>query len=499
MSDMRKESENASVCAGQKTGLLDQIKQRLAGRTRGFAREENGTMIIFGLTIFMMTLIATGMAIDFMRHENMRTRLQATLDRAVLAAADLDQTNDPQEVVEDYFAKSGLNNYNLDVDVQEGLNYRTVTANATSTVNSMFLNMVGIESIDAPAGGAAEERINNVEISLVLDISGSMDDNDKIENMQRAADEFVDTLITPDTKDLVSISVIPYTGQTNAGETLFNALNVDQKHDYSYCVEFDASDFNSVALSFTKQYEQAQHYEYSSSYYGSSYNYKIQDPWCSDKETEEIKAFQNNNASLKNVIDSYRPRTATGIHYAMKWGAALLDPSMRPIVSSMIAAGDVDPVFEGRPADYMTDANDTGPASETVKVIVLMTDGMNVDQYRIRDWAYNSTSEYKHWAKYTLWYYLYNYVYRNSRGDYYYKKYYSGIADDRLAAVCQASRNAGIVIFTIGFEINDNPYSKGVMNNCATSDSHFFAVEGVEISDAFGAIARTINQLRLIQ
>ncbi|RLJ60458.1 Flp pilus assembly protein TadG [Litoreibacter meonggei] len=491
MSDMRKVSDNAPVNAGQKSGLLGQIKQRLTGRTRGFAREENGTMLIFGLVIFLMTLIATGMAIDFMRHENMRTRLQATLDRAVLAAADLDQTNDPEDVVEDYFAKSGLTNYDLTIDVQQGLNFRTVTANASSTVDSMFLNMVGIESIDAPAGGAAEERINNVEISLVLDISGSMDDNDKIENMQSAAEEFVDTLITPDTEDLVSISMIPYTGQTNAGEKLFSALNVDQVHDYSYCIEFEASDFTSVPLSFSKQYEQAQHYEYSSKYYGSAYNYKIQNPWCSDKGSEEIKAFQNNNNSLKSVIASYEPRTATGIHYAMKWAAALLDPNMRPVVSSMIADGDVDASFSGRPANYDDE--------ETVKVIVLMTDGMNVNQYRIKNWAYNSTSEYAHWAKYTLWYYLYNYVYSNSRGDYYFRKHNSGTADNRLAAICEASRTAGIVIFSIGFEINNNPYAKGVMSNCATSDSHFYAVEGVEISDAFGAIARTINQLRLIQ
>lgn len=448
-------------------------------------------MLIFGLTIFLMVLVATGMAIDFMRHENMRSRLQATLDRAVLAAADLDQTNDPQAVVEDYFAKSGLSNYNLNVVVDEGLNYRTVTADASSEVNSMFLNMVGIESINAPAGGAAEERINNVEISLVLDISGSMDDRDKLENMQHAANEFVDALIKTDTKDLVSISVVPYTGQTNAGEQLFNALNVDQIHDYSYCVEFDESDFTTVPLDFGKQYRQAQHYEYSSSYYGSWANYKIQNPWCSDKASEEIQPFQNDNLSLKTTINSYEPRTATGIHYAMKWGAALLDPSMRPTVSSLITAGEVDGVFEGRPANYSDE--------ETVKVIVLMTDGMNVNQYRIKEWAYNSTSEYKHWAKYTLWYYLNNYVRSSDRYKYYFKDHTSGTADYRLSTICEASRDAGIVIFSIGFEINNNAAASAVMSNCATSDSHFYAVEGVEISDAFGAIARTINQLRLIQ
>ncbi|MEP3347825.1 MAG: pilus assembly protein TadG-related protein [Litoreibacter sp.] len=491
MSDKSIIKTEAEDSLDDELGFMGQIKQRLVGRTRGFASEQSGSMIIFALVIFMMVLLATGMAIDFMRHENMRTRLQATLDRAILAAADLDQTNDPEAVVEDYFAKSGLSNYQLDVDVSEGLNFRTVTANATSTVDSMFLNMAGIESIDAPAGGTAEERINNVEVSLVLDISGSMDSNNKIENMQTAANEFVDTMITADTKDLVSISVVPYTGQTNAGAVLFDSINVDQVHSYSHCVELDASDFTSVPFNPLKQYKQMQHYEYSSAFYGSSSNYEIQNPWCSDKAYEEIQPFKNDNASLKNVINSYEPRSATGIHYAMKWAAALLDPSMRSTVNSLIDTGAVDPVFRGRPAAYDDE--------ETVKAIVLMTDGMNVDQYRINDWAYNSVSEYAHWSQFTLWYYLYNYVRSSSRSNYYNRVHNSTEADERLDDICEASRVNGIVVFTIGFEIINNAAASAVMSRCATSSSHFYAVEGVEISDAFGAIARTINQLRLIQ
>jgi hypothetical protein len=37
------------------------------------------------------------------------------------------------------------------------------------------------------------------------------------------------------------------------------------------------------------------------------------------------------------------------------------------------------------------------------------------------------------------------------------------------------------------------------MRYCASSDAHYYDVEGVEITDAFASIARTINQLRLIQ
>ncbi|PTX56704.1 Flp pilus assembly protein TadG [Litoreibacter ponti] len=487
MSDMQLKSESEQA----KLGLFQQIKARLVGRSRGFARDENGTIIIFGLTIFLLMLVATGMAIDFMRHENMRARLQTAMDRGLLAAADLDQENDPEAVMRDYVAKFAQTNgqYEMEVIVDEGLNYRAVSASATSAVDSMFLNMVGIESLDATVSGAAEQKVNKVEVSLVLDISGSMDDNDKLENMQTAANEFVDALITPDTRDLISITVVPYTGQVNAGEDLYSLLNVNQRHSYSYCLEFTADDFNEVPLNFAKNYEQTQHFEYSGRYYGYNDNYKIQNPWCSNKSQETIKYFLNDGVALKETINSYEPRTATGIHYAMKWGAALLDPSLRGFVSSMISQGKIPGEFEGRPTDY----NDP----ETAKVIVLMTDGMNVNQYRIKSWAYNSASEYTHWARYTLWYYLNNYVYWQNHNDYYFRTMTANTADQYLRDICNTTNSAGILIFSIGFEISDNPSASQVMRDCATSDSHFYAVEGVEISEAFNSIAGTINQLRL--
>ena len=63
--------------------------------------------------------------------------------------------------------------------------------------------------------------------------------------------------------------------------------------------------------------------------------------------------------------------------------------------------------------------------------------------------------------------------------------------------ICSAAKDEGIVIWTIGFEVNDT--GADVMKKCASSPSHFFRVEGVELTDAFSAIASQINQLRLTQ
>ena len=66
-----------------------------------------------------------------------------------------------------------------------------------------------------------------------------------------------------------------------------------------------------------------------------------------------------------------------------------------------------------------------------------------------------------------------------------------------LDRICDAAKAQGIVVWSVGFEVTD--YSAGIMQNCASTPSHFFRVEGIEIADAFEAIAKQINQLRLTQ
>ncbi|MGD9295052.1 MAG: hypothetical protein PVI41_09245, partial [Roseobacter sp.] len=64
-------------------------------------------------------------------------------------------------------------------------------------------------------------------------------------------------------------------------------------------------------------------------------------------------------------------------------------------------------------------------------------------------------------------------------------------------SVCDQAKAQGIKVYTIAFEAPANAVTE--MKNCATSPNYFYNVEGVEISSAFKAIARQINELRLTQ
>ena len=469
---------------------------RIARHLRAFQTREDGTMVIFAVFMLILILLITGMAVDFMRVESTRTRIQGTLDRAVLAAADLGQTLPREEVVQDYMEKAGLGDALQGTPtVSEGLNFREVSAVAEAQVPMMFSGLARIldadakihESMTVPAFSVAEERVSKVEISLVLDISGSMESNSRMTNLHTAATEFVNTVLKDGNEDLVSVSLIPYSEHVNAGPDIFDQLNVRKVHNYSHCIEFDNDEFTSTSLSMTERYNQMQYFQWN---YNGSYRYgnDLSETVCPRWDYERINPWESSRTELVTQINQLRGRAGTSIFLGLKWGAALLDPSTKPILSSLVASNKVDASFAGRPAAYDDD--------ETVKFIILMTDGENSNSSRIQSWAYDSNSDYAHWSRYNFNWYLDNYVSSWKHGQYSYLKYNRTLGNELMGDICDAAKAQGIVIWTIGFEIPD-PLGNQVLSDCATSPSHFFDVDGIEISNAFSAIATQINNLKL--
>ncbi|SDN42334.1 Flp pilus assembly protein TadG [Lutimaribacter pacificus] len=452
---------------------------------RLFRRDEGGAITVFSIFMILTMLLLGGIGVDLMRHEMVRTQLQATLDRAVLAAADLDQTLDPEDVVADYFAKAGMGDYLTNVTHNEGLNFRNVYAEAEVTLNTTLMHLAGITTLTAPAVGAAEERIAKVEVSMVLDISGSMANNNKMSNLETAANTFIDTVLRGDSNEDVSISLVPYSEHVNAGRDLFDLLYTRRQHNYSHCIEIPDSHFSQASLNQSYRFDQMQHFQWN--YDGR--NNSLTDTVCPRYDYETITTFSRNATKLKEQVRDFRPRAGTSIFLGMKWGVALLDPSARNLVNGMIGKGKADPVFSARPAAY--------DDIETLKTVILMTDGKNDRSNRIADRRYDSAGEIEDWNRYNFWYYLYRYVSSYQRSSWYYQKYDAGIGDTLTENICEAAKERGIVIWAIGFEVDD--HGADVMRDCASSPSHFFRVEGIEIQDAFEAIARQINQLRLIQ
>ncbi len=453
------------------------MARHLTARLRAFRDDERGAMLIFGLMLFVLMLVAGGMAVDLMRYETVRTQLQNTSDRAVLAATSLEQAGRPQDVVDDYFAKAGLASYAPKVEVEESylgtsnLVSRNVRATSGIRVPTFFMHLIGIDSLTAPAQSAAVESIKNVEISLVLDISGSMRDGNQIGYLRTAAKAFVATVLGGKATDTTSINVVPYAGDVNPGPALFELLGGVRTHAFSSCPEIPQAQFKNADLP-KGPLVQAAHFMY----------YKIDKPtmdwgWC-PQDRSAVQVAANDVKKLSSFIDAIRLHDGTGTHYAMKWGLALLNPTSRGTFQSLASRGAIPSQFQVRPAGW----NEPG----ALKYIVLMTDGAITDQFRPADESdtRNETVELD--------------VGKGLKPAMKSTTLSSKSANETsFYAQCDLAKANGVTVFTIAF--NADSTAQAQMKKCASSPSHFFNVSKLNIEATFTAIAKTINQLRLTQ
>ncbi|MEP2716283.1 TadE/TadG family type IV pilus assembly protein [Pseudophaeobacter sp.] len=534
------------------TALPSFVLQRGAQKLRAFRRDESGVMAYPTIAFFLAMLAVGGIGVDLMRLERDRTVLQYTLDRAVLAAADLDQTQSPAVVVQDYLNKAGLGEYYSAPIVESGLGYKRVQATINATFDAHLIEFSGGTDMPIYATSKAEESIDELEISLVLDVSGSMSSNSRLSNLKVAARDFIDTMVANTTDGKMSISVVPYATQVSLPDELIGQYNTVGTNDYSNCINFESSQFSSANLSTTTTLDRTMHFTPwgSSSYDKRTYNPSrlVSSPVCDERSSREILPLQKDAETLKTFIQNLSAGGNTSIDIGMKWGTALLDPSARPAISAIstgtgaIVPGD----FTARPAEY-SDA-------DTIKIIVLMTDGQNTSQYYVTDphregnsgvWYnsyYQSYSTYdsRYGGRYYFhynnsWYdhpygngsgeagtavhlsyaelfartslkYLYKRVfdewmnYYDARDEWYYDvwdSYGNSTKNARTRSVCEAAKDQGIVVYTIGFEAPSDGVA--VLRDCASTDAHYFDVDGLEIKDAFASIATSIRQLRLTQ
>lgn len=494
----------------------------MAKKAKRFGRDESGSIVVMTITFLILMLIVGGMAVDFIRFESKRAMLQSTADRAVLAAADLTQDKDSAAVVIDYFEKAGYGDSIIgEPDIVDSGNYKSVGVVAKLELNTMFLNMLGIQTLTAPAASTAVEGVADIEISLIVDISGSMagkvtnadgstGTQTKIEALRTAAETFATNILKADYAGRISLSLVPYSEQVNAGPDLFNPVRqgYDPLHNFSHCIDFNDTDFDTLAMQVGHNYTQTQHFQwnpYINSYGQGDNRYnQLTNTICPRFTYERIVPLTQDLTSLTTTIKKLQPRAGTAIHVGLKWGLALLDPSMQSVVTGLISNGKVSGDFEGRPAAYTVE----GQAMTTQKVIVLMTDGKNDFSERLYDWAYDTPSERAFWAANNRVYTAGRDLYHANISNFFYQRYTRDEADLNTATVggvssgdylmqelCTLAKAKDIIIYTVAVE--SGSHGAAEMAECASSPAHYFSVKGDEMNNVFAAIARQVTELRL--
>jgi len=394
-----------------------------------FRDDVRGGITAFTVVSFLTMFLAVGMGVDFIRFEANRAELQDALDRGVLAAASsgADTTEEITEVIEGYLRSTNYvgEGYQLVINNQSTFATRDIRATLSYATETMALKLAGIKDLAVSAKASAYQGVSDIEISLALDISGSM------------ARERTGT--SPSTLDLLNnysfpsklsfqgnhtqasrldVLLVPFSGQVNAGQAVFNKLRSSHAHGYSRCIEFTSSDFTTTSL--------------------PGYHSRSQVPH-----------------------------------------------SFNAVVPDLVAANKMSSDFGDRPYAF----NDT----DTMKVIVLMSDGGTTYQQRPVWYKYNSNSERRYLARNYLpssWTTLrYTSDRTNSQNQ----------ARANLLSTCAQANDNDVIVFTIGFDLITGSTAQTDLANCASTPNHHFDVDGKDLSEAFRQVAVSISKLKLTQ
>lgn len=529
---------------------------------RRFLMPEDGTITVFAAVIFVLMVGVGGIAIDLLRFETQRVQLQYTLDRAIVAAAANSRTQNPEAIIRDYFAAAGIGSYRLRVTVADAGPVRRVDAQAEMEVPTLFMSFFGQRVLTSPAVSRAEDRLTNIELSLVIDISGSMNDLNRIQTLRPAARDFVTSVLRTNTNpsgtQWVSVSMVPYDHTTNMGPTLASVFSLTNEHAYSHCARFYDADFRVAGINPSVPLQRKGHFDRE-----NTRTDPVSRPSCRRGTSAEIVPWSNNEARLHTAINDLSPFGFTAIDHGMKWAVALLDPSTRPALSQLVARNEVHPGFNGRPAAH-SDVN-------TKKVIVLLTDGENTRQIDLQPGMRTGPSPF--WrdpddGHFSVFYAEWNQFWQEDNRRWSvnpdggpernavqldYSDLWNHISVQQLyarmfhrnswemheghsstlelwrrptieamkARFCWACivdmyvNDAGLRadtrlrnicdvahgqgIIVFTIALEASPRAAGLMRYCASSDAHFYNVDVQGLATAYASIAQTVDQLRLAQ
>ena len=175
----------------------------VARLARRFQNDTSGVVaLLFALCAIPILLVA-GSALDFVQASDVKGKLQSALDAAALAAATSANLTDAQRVdlakaaFERNFASNKTSGLSAvpEFTISDG----QVIATASTSMATDFVRVVGIDAMDINAGVTISiPHTQDVEVSLVLDFSGSMKETVggevKYTAMQEAATNLIEDL-----------------------------------------------------------------------------------------------------------------------------------------------------------------------------------------------------------------------------------------------------------------------------------------------------------------
>lgn len=188
-----------------------------------YLRSKTATMAVAFALLAPIIVGAVGMSLDLAQSYLVRERLANALDAAALAgsAASADEDEVRARIIE--FFETNYPPERLGVTFTPEVHFEggdQIVVTGRANYNTNFMRILGIEILEIQAETVVERVFGyDLELSLVVDISGSMNNDSKIDDLKEAAKSLIDIVIRGNQVHHYSkVALVPYGVAVNAGE-----------------------------------------------------------------------------------------------------------------------------------------------------------------------------------------------------------------------------------------------------------------------------------------
>jgi Flp pilus assembly protein TadG len=439
----------------------------LARLGREILRDRGGVAAVFLAVALVPMAGAVGLAIDSSLGYLLRTRMSKSLDAAGLAAGRVALDENAEDTARDFFdANFGAGLQNVEVtdfgfELDESMHFVTLTAEAT--MPTYFMRIFGHDQMRVAARTVIERQTTGMELALVLDNTGSMQDDDKFETMQQAAYDLVDIIFgDDDVVENVWISVVPFVASVNIG-TAHKAWLPATDRVYTSPSSWGSPSSTWKGCVLARAYPRDTDDAPPSVMKFASYRWTAQTNrnYACGAPILPLTASRTAIDAALGAMAAAPKAGGTTANLGLAWGWRTLSPRWRGLWGGATPAE--------LPLDYDTD--------QMEKVAVILTDGQNQlvhDHYTAYGFpsalGFSSTNQSR------------------------------SMLDGRMSETCEAMKAESIRIFSIIFGDDPNTETQELFEDCATSEAmYYYAPTNADLSRAFRAIGGQLANLMIVE
>lgn len=318
------------------------MKEVAKGLVNRFSRDESGSFATVAGVTAVALFMSVGAVVDYSQISRAKSIMDNSLDSAVLAAgSDLLRKNasngELRAVFEDHL-QANLGGHpkiadivsikDFSVDRDEGL----ISATLSAPIEMAVMGIIGIQHMPVESRAEARFSTTPVEVSMVLDVTGSMNSNGKLNSLKTAATKAVDILLPEGgNNSAVKVGLVPYSEGVRLEGTL--AETASGQANRRCMTERRVNKYSDVS--------------HASEYVGVDAQAN-----CS---ASELKPLTSDGGSLKSEITGLSASGYTAGHLGIAWSYYMLSEKWQDFWQG-----------EAKPDDYGT---------RTRKIAILMTDG----------------------------------------------------------------------------------------------------------------------------